>query len=118
VLRPLALPLGLDRAYHFVHLSTTELVRRACVFKIGFVSVGALYCRVNETRAVLAESLEECTCVSAVFGAGTLIAGIKSSLTPIRSEVWSIPQIHQAEHPLMDPPHAGLAVAFKKVQFL
>ena len=34
------------------------------------------------------------------------------------SEIGTFPQIHQPEHPLMDPPQAGFPVAFEQVHFL
>jgi hypothetical protein len=57
------------------------------MLKMGFVSMGGLYRRINETRTVLAQGLEECARVPAIFGAGVLIAGIERSVASIRSEV-------------------------------
>jgi hypothetical protein len=62
--------------------------------KIGFVFVGALYCRIDKTRTVLAQSFEECARVPAVFGTRALIAWIERSVSPIRSEVRNIPDRH------------------------
>jgi hypothetical protein len=88
------------------------------MFKIRFVSVGAFYCRINETGAVLTESLEECACVPAVSGAGTLIAGIECSVAPIRPEVRSVPERHQSEHACLNAKLARWPVALQQMQFL
>jgi hypothetical protein len=49
--------------------------------------MGALYRRIYETGTVLAQGLEECARGPAIFGAGSLIAGIERSVASIRSEV-------------------------------
>jgi hypothetical protein len=83
------------------------------MFKIRFVSVGAFYGRINETGAVLTESLEECARVTAVLGAGALIAGIESAVSLIMPEVWPIPEWHQSEHARLNTHHACWMIALE-----
>ena len=88
------------------------------MIQIGFKSVSALSCRIDEARAVPAQGLEESAGVPAVLGAGALVAGIERPVTPVRPEVRSIPQVHQAEHARPDAHFACRAVAFQQMQLL
>lgn len=55
---------------------------------------------------------------NSVLGAGTLVTGIESPESAVRPEVRAVPEIHQPEHALLDPPHPGHGVAFEQAQFL
>ena len=86
--------------------------------EIGFKYVSALDGRVNESRAVLAQCLEECTRIAAVLGACPLIARIKCSVAPIRPEVRPIPQCHQPEHACTNAHFPRRPVTLEQMQFL
>ena len=88
------------------------------MIQIGFKSMSALECRIDETRAVRAQGFEESAGIPAVLGAGALVAGIERAVAPIRPEVRPIPQCHQPEHARPDAHFARGAVALQQVQFL
>ncbi len=74
--------------------------------------------RIDEARAVLAQSLEECAAVSAVLGASALVTGIECSVASIRPEVGPIPEWHHPEHRCPDAHLSGWPVPLQQTQFL
>jgi hypothetical protein len=99
---PSSSPHGFDCTDRFVNLSTTEFVREAGMLQIGFERLSALTGRIYETRAVLAQSFQECARITTVFGASALIAWIESSVRPICPEVRPIPEWHQLKYRCLD----------------
>ncbi len=86
--------------------------------EIGFKLVSSLNGRIDEARAVLAQSLEESAAVPAVFGAGALVAGIECAIAPVRPEVGPIPKRHQPKHVRQNAHLAGWPVTFEQMQLL
>ena len=110
--------LGSHSAKYLFHRSSTVFLRKARMLKIGLQIAGALYCRIDQAGAILAESFKEGAAVSAVFGTCPLIAWIEGPEPAIRPEIRPIPQRHQSEHARLNAPHPGFAVPFEEMQFL
>ena len=110
--------LCLDGVQRLINLSRSVLVGQARMAEIGFKSVSALDRRINQARAVLAQCLEECACITTLLGTSALVTRIERSVAPVWPEVGSIPQVHQSEHTCPDAHLARRAVPFQQVQLL
>jgi hypothetical protein len=76
----------------------------------------ALEGRIDGPWIVLAQGLEACARAPGILGASAVIGRVERSVPSIRSEVRSVPNGWQPEHPRSNTHFAGWGVALEKTR--